>query len=118
MEYIVIKSHRSEYPEPICLKKGEIITIGEEYEGPEDWKNWHFCTTPTHPGGWVPAQIIELLDASTGKVMEDYNAFELDVDAGERLRGLRELNGWVWCQSSAKSLAGWVPLENLEPVQE
>lgn len=30
MEYIVIKSHHSEYPEPICLKKGEIITIGEE----------------------------------------------------------------------------------------
>jgi len=59
VEYIVIKPHRSEYPDPVCLKKGEVITIGEEYDGPEDWKNWHFCTTPTHPCGWVPLENLE-----------------------------------------------------------
>ncbi|WP_053844488.1 DUF6348 family protein [Paracidovorax avenae] len=114
MKYRVIKPHRSEYPEPICLLKDEEVRIGERYEGPEGWDEWYFCATAVHPGGWVPGQVIEQLERGCGKLLEDYSARELDVDEGEVLTGSRMLNGWLWCESSNSSSPGWVPLANLE----
>lgn len=113
VKYLVITQHRSEYPEPITLGKGDLVEIGEEYEGEEGWENWHFCTLAGQAGGWVPGQIIERTDGNTGRVLEDYCAKELDVDVGETLTGLRELNGWVWCCKPAGTQTGWVPASNL-----
>ncbi|WP_080419129.1 SH3 domain-containing protein [Burkholderia ubonensis] len=114
MNYVVTKPHRSEYPNPITLNKGDPLVIGEKYQGPEGWDDWFFCTTPGQAGGWVPLQVIERLDDGTGRALEDYTARELDVDAGEMLIGSRTLNGWVWCERVSRDDAGWVPLRNLE----
>ncbi|EBV7315873.1 ligand-binding protein SH3 [Salmonella enterica subsp. enterica serovar Ohio] len=113
IKYIVTKPHRSEYPEPIQLKKGDALVIGERYEGSEGWEDWFFCTTPGQAGGWVPKQVIEKSTDGTGHALEDYSAQELDVDTNEILVGFRTLNGWAWCQRLASPEAGWVPLENL-----
>lgn len=118
MKYIVIQPHRSEFPDPITFKQGASLTIGEKYEGPEGWEDWYFCTIPGHEGGWVPRQIIERIEGNIGQALEDYTAFELDVDAGEMLMGTRTLNGWVWCQLLSREGEGWVPLENLQPANE
>ncbi|WP_232428084.1 SH3 domain-containing protein [Burkholderia ubonensis] len=114
MNYVVTKPHRSDYPNPITLNKGDPLVIGEKYQGPEGWDDWFFCTTPGQAGGWVPLQVIERLPDGTGRALEDYTARELDVDAGEMLIGARTLNGWVWCERLSHDDAGWVPLRNLE----
>lgn len=49
-----------------------------------------------------------------GIVLEDYTAKELDVNEGESLTGLKELNGWTWCVRTLDSAEGWVPNENLK----
>ena len=112
--YLVIQDHTSEYPEPITFEKGAPLSVGEKHEGPEGWENWIFCESPGQKGGWVPAQIIEIITDKTARAREDYTARELDVQKGELVIGTRVLNGWVWCEKSGSSESGWVPLEILQ----
>lgn len=112
--YVVGKDHTSEYPEPITLEKGAPLCVGEAYRGPEGWDNWLFCESPGQKGGWVPAQIIEIVNDKAGRALEDYTARELNVRRGDLLLGSRILNGWVWCEKAGHPESGWVPLGNLE----
>jgi hypothetical protein len=57
MNYKVIQKHKGNYPNPISLKKGKFIIIGNKYKGPENWNNWVYCHTKENKG-WVPEQII------------------------------------------------------------
>ena len=114
--YKVIEDHVSEYPEPICFPAGTLLTVGEKYDGPEDWNDWFFCHATGQDGGWVPAQIIELLGPETGIALEDYTARELDVKQGDIVLGSRIMNGWVWCEDPIRSESGWVPLDHLHEL--
>lgn len=116
--YRVVRPHESEFPCPITFRKGAPLVVGEEYVGSEGWDNWFLCGTPGQESGWVPGQIIERLDGTVGRALEDYTARELDADKGEVLNGTRELNGWLWCEKTCRSASGWVPLENLEEIPE
>jgi hypothetical protein len=117
-QYLVIKDHTSEYPEPITFAKGAPLAVGEKYEGPEGWDNWLFCETPGQKGGWVPAQVIEFIDDQIARAREDYTARELNVREGDLLLGKRTLNGWVWCESTDSLKSGWVPLANLQELRQ
>jgi hypothetical protein len=117
-QYLVIKDHTSEYPEPITFAKGAPLTVGEKYEGPEGWDNWLFCETPGQKGGWVPALIIEIINDKIALAREDYTARELNVREGDLLLGKRTLNGWVWCKSTDSLESGWVPLANLQEARQ
>ncbi|WP_165666202.1 ligand-binding protein SH3 [Metapseudomonas otitidis] len=119
--FIAHTAHRSEFPEPLAFTAGEPLVIGECYDGQEGWEHWYFCTlpgTPSQPGGWVPAQVIEWGDVvdgiQHGRAREDYTARELDVECGDMLQGGRQLNGWVWCEHLPSLRTGWVPLSVLE----
>lgn len=112
--YLVVRSHQSEFPEPITLSKGAPLLVCERYQGPEGWDDWFLCRTPGQQAGWVPAQIIERLAGDAGQALEDYTARELDVQVGEALAGTRSLNGWMWCERAAEGGSGWVPLANLK----
>ena len=114
--YLVVQDHTSEYPEPITFAKGAFLTVGEKYEGPEGWYDWLFCDTPGQKGGWVPAQIIEVINGRAARAREDYIARELNVQEGDLLLGSRTMNGWVWCKNPGSSESGWVPLANLKEV--
>lgn len=117
-QYLVIKDHTSEFPEPITFEKGTSLTVGEKYEGTEGWENWVFCEAQGQKGGWVPAQLIEVGADNVARALEDYTARELNVRKGELLNGSRTLNGWIWCQKSGSSESGWVPLENLQEARQ
>ncbi|WP_268624664.1 SH3 domain-containing protein [Paenibacillus alvei] len=116
-DYIVIKKHRSNYPNPLTLIKGQSVIMGEKYEGPENWENWIFCTTQSEGNqkisGWVPMQLLDT-KGTEAIVLEDYTARELNVDEGDQLVGHRELNGWRWCTHRMNSEEGWVPEGNLQ----
>lgn len=109
----VINSHRSDYPSPLTLKKGEMVVLDKVYEGAEDWPNWIFCKKLDGSNeGWVPEQLIERRE-NHGLVLEDYSANELNVDVGETLEAIKEMNGWVWCKKVKCDEMGWVPLKNV-----
>ena len=112
--YRVIEEHKTEYPNPILLKIGEKVIIGEESS--QKWANWIFCTKLDRSNnGWVPKQIIKY-DNSFGLILEDYSAKELDIDKGTLVEGIKELNGWVWSKNVETNEIGWIPLEKLETV--
>lgn len=117
MNYIVTAAHRSEFPHPITLRRGQALVVGERYEGPEGWDDWFLCEAEGQQPGFMPAPVIGR-DAQGGAfATEDYCARELDVDPGQILRGLRILNGWAWCVPE-NGEPGWVPLEKLRAIKE
>ncbi|MDJ0624339.1 MAG: SH3 domain-containing protein [Desulfocapsaceae bacterium] len=116
--YLVIQDYSSEYPNPITFAKGASLVVGKKYEGPEDWNDWFFCSTPGQDSGWVPAQIIEIINGNIARAREDYTARELNVQKGDLLLGLKTLNGWVWCENPASSESGWVPIVNLQEINQ
>ena len=111
--YRVIQSRKTNYSVPIVLKKGETVTIGEEYKEKETWKGWVWCET-SEKKCWVPYQIIEKQDEIHGKLKEEYIATELNVEKDDSIEAEKELNGWVWGRNENKNENGWVPLEILE----
>ncbi|MFP4050795.1 MAG: SH3 domain-containing protein [Thermoplasmata archaeon] len=116
MKYKVIKEHKTNHPEPLKLEKGEQVIIDHKYDGPKDWPNWVYCTKiDKSQEGWVPEGIIDK-KFNHGIITENYTAKELDIEVGEELEGIKELNGWLWCRKSSDDEEGWVPLDNLEPL--
>lgn len=116
--YRVHRDHRSEFPEPLTIARGDSLKVGERYDGPEGWDHWFFCQAPGTAGGWVPEQMLERTGDHSARALEDYTARELDVTTGEIVLGSRTLNGWVWCEHTARPESGWVPLAHLEPVPD
>ena len=118
MNYIVIKKYETEYPNPITLTIGEKIVIGEEHEATEseNWENWVYCTKADNSNsGWVPKQIINY---ESGLVLQDYSAKELTIEKGEIVEGIKELNGWLLSKNKSTNEIGWIPMENLKPLNE
>jgi hypothetical protein len=116
VKYVVIEAHRSEYPRPIRFAQGEMLDIGPRYAGEQNWQDWYLCSCAGQEPGWVPAQVIERLGVARGRALEQYCAHELDVDPGQRVLGLRPLNGWLWCRREANGELGWLPAEKLRLV--
>ncbi|WMJ69657.1 ligand-binding protein SH3 [Stenotrophomonas sp. 24(2023)] len=116
MDYEVIAEHRSEFPQPITLVRGQALVVGERYEGPEGWEDWFLCEAEGQQPGFVPAPVIGRTAQGDAFAAEDYCARELDVDVGQRLRGERTLNGWAWCVPVEGGTAGWVPLEKVRAL--
>ncbi|WIY58825.1 SH3 domain-containing protein (plasmid) [Bacillus arachidis] len=116
VDYKVIQKHESNYPNPISLKKGEIIKIENKYEGPENWDNWVYCYTK-ETEGWVPEQIINN-EGKSAFVLEDYIAKELNVEEREIISEIKELNGWLWCQRKTNDEKGWLPKSKLKVLDE
>lgn len=117
MKYLVIKTHRSEYPQPICFAKGDLLSVGHRYEGREGWGDWYLCNCAGQAPGWVPAQLIESLGVGTGRAREHYTAHELDVEPGQWVETLRPLNGWWWCRRLSNGEQGWLPAEVLQSAK-
>lgn len=116
--YIVTKQHTSNYPNPIRLFKGQKVILGKKYEGNIDWNNWIYCyPKDKYLEGWVPTQIIHI-QGEQGLILEDYIAKELEINVGENLLKLKELNGWIWVKRITNSEEGWVPKENVKEVND
>jgi hypothetical protein len=118
MKYAVTIAHRASTRTPLELFKGEFVTFGEVYKGPENWPDWVWCVNSKNAGSWVPLQILERRDDGTAVVLEKYSARELDVDIGDLLTGFEEMNGWEWCVLERNGEAGWVPCEKLRPWED
>lgn len=117
MKHIVIKEHKSDYPDPIKLTKGDLVLVKERHVGLEGWENWLSCTNiKTGKTGWVPEQLLKQENNNT-IATDDYSAHELSVSPGEIVEGLKELNGWLWCRNQNTHELGWLPLNAIKLIE-
>ncbi len=108
MEYKIKKDYKSQYKDPITLSAGDIVTLGEE-EKEEKWKGWIWAEHNSQTG-WIPLQIVDIMPDLKGKIIENYSAKELDVNKGEIVVSIKEMNGWIWVMNE-KNEDGWIPAE-------
>jgi uncharacterized protein YgiM (DUF1202 family) len=106
----VIAAYKSAYPEPLVVRAGEPLTIGQKES---EWPGWLWCTTQEGKSRWVPESYVER-QGDSGIARCHYEATELSVEAGEELIVGREESGWLWCTNQAGQ-SGWVPAEHLQP---
>ncbi|WP_459502316.1 SH3 domain-containing protein [Bacillus sp. C1] len=115
MKYIAVKSHVSNYSNPISLERGDKVLVGSTYDGPEEWNHWVYCKEVRDKReGWVPEQLIRRNTVSEGVMIEKYTAKELNIGIGDILIGSKELNGWIWCEKVNTGEEGWIPKQNVE----
>jgi hypothetical protein len=48
---LVIRQHRSEYPNPITFEAGAGLGVGERSDGSPRWVDWFLCSTPDQEDG-------------------------------------------------------------------
>ena len=96
--YRVVADYRAAYPDPIVMKIGERLRVGDR---DEDNEAWVWCTGESGKAGWVPAAYV-LPDVEAGTALRDYSAPESSVRTG-----------WVGARDE-RGRFGWVPLENVE----
>jgi hypothetical protein len=110
---IVTKDYAAEFADPITLTRGETATLDGRksvWEDNPDWL-WVWGTNAQDKGGWTPCTRLRI-EGSSGVALEDYDARELTVTAGEWVVVQREESGWAWCVVDPNR-AGWVPLSHL-----
>ena len=110
---IVTKDYAAEFADPITLTRGETAALDGRksvWEDNPDWL-WVWGENAQGKGGWTPCTRLRI-EGSQGVALEDYDARELSVAAGERVSAWREACGWAWCVADANR-SGWVPLSHL-----
>jgi len=112
--HAVVKAYQTTVADPITLKRGETIKVGQPYEDDPEWRGWVWCQNDAGQRGWVPQALIAEHGAM-GCVLADYTARELSVQEGEDLGVIRVLNGWAWARR-INGETGWVPLRHLQPL--
>jgi len=107
MKLIMVKEHHSPFPNPIRLKKGELVHIEEKET---EFKGWVWTITKSGEQGWTPEQfLVKGRDGKTAVVKRDYDSCELSVSAGDILTVLQEINEWYRaCKENSET--GWVPV--------
>ncbi len=111
----VIKNHKNEFQVPLLAKNGELVE-GEERE--TEFKGWLWCRNSSGVHGWVPKAYLEPTSKSGQyQFLQDYNARELTVEAGNEVIVMDEESGWAWARTPLGE-EGWIPLENLQDLKE
>lgn len=116
-KYRAVASWQSLYPHPLKLKTGDRVLIDwNKVETDIEWQGWVWGKTSDNEG-WIPEKLVQLVDTNTyhssGIMIEDYSARELDIQAGETVTGDKIFNGWLWCAKIDSDDYGWLPLKVL-----
>ena len=102
----VIKAYQASDPEPLVIRAGERLTVGENSD---QWPAYVWCVNQAGKGGWVPEAFLER-EGDSGVARRDYSAAELTVSVGEELVLGEKAGGWFWATNRA-NCSGWVPAE-------
>ncbi|MCP5061705.1 MAG: hypothetical protein GY936_04475 [Ignavibacteriae bacterium] len=113
--FITIKEWESNYPNPMKLEQNEIVRIKKRENDNPNCKGWIFCET-LNSFGWVPEQIINRIEKNKGLIKEKYSAKEMNINEGEIILELKELNGWKWAKKKIDNSEGWLPNEILKEI--
>ncbi|MBX9400187.1 peptide-binding protein [Lysobacter sp. BMK333-48F3] len=119
MRALVVAGYRAQYHDPIAFERGAVVRLGER---DSEWPAFVWTTLDDGRAGWAPLDWLRPLDpavdgALRAQALRDYDARELDVEAGQRLRLIDELGGWWWAQRE-DGAQGWVPARNLGTIDD
>ena len=108
--YRCVKDYHTPYPDSIHFFKGEIVQMGEEFDGDPDWKDWVRCQASGGREAWIPKSY---LDENEGSLLRDYDARELSLSIGEVLE-IREIVYGFGLAEKKDGSQGWAPMNHLE----
>lgn len=108
----ISKPHKTIYPDPIELDKGDVVILREEGKD-EKWEGWIWAEG-NKKKGWIPTEIIEFTNSKKGIIKEKYSAKELNIEAGEEVIKIKSYYGWAWVRRKINNEEGWVPDEIIE----
>lgn len=104
---IVRQDYECPYPDPINVIAGAIVTPVLDGSVSTDIIGWTWCVAEDGRSGWVPESWCENVGAGW-RLTRDFNALELTVQKGQRLRLLYSESGFVMARTEAGE-QGWVP---------
>lgn len=108
----VADAWRSSYPQPLRVRAGEIIGLGAR---DEEWPAVAWVTRSDGHAGWMPHAWLRPLGDGRAEALRDYDARELNADAGSVVALLHEHGGWWWAER-ADGTRGWLPERHLQPL--
>ncbi len=93
-------NYRAKYRNPVAVVSGESVILGIR---DVDWPEFIWATDPRGRSGWIHQSCLE------GNVLNrDYDARELDANAGDAVRLIELLGGWWWAENEIGE-RGWLP---------
>jgi hypothetical protein len=99
------RNYRTRYRNPIAVKAGETVELGVR---DVDWPEFIWATDTRGRSGWVHQSFLD------GNVaVRDYDARELDANAGDSVRLSEPAGGWWWVENEIGEF-GWLPDRDLE----
>ena len=93
-------NHHARYRNPLAVVAGEKVTLGIR---DVDWPEFIWATDPRGRSGWIH---LSLLKDDT--VLRDYDARELEGNAGDSVRLIELIGGWWWAENEIGE-KGWLP---------
>ncbi|MGA0900550.1 MAG: SH3 domain-containing protein [Luteolibacter sp.] len=114
MQYIANSDYEDRDTEPLILKVGDEVDVGE---ADRTWPGWVWAKNAAGCDGYVPVEFLQKLAGTRHKVIEDFDPCVLTLRRGDVLESLRQIHGWHWCKNSHGE-QGWVAGYLLRPVGE
>ena len=95
------------YDDPIDVRAGDAVVPVSDGSMPTDFMGWTWCVGADGRAGWTPDSWCE--PAADGwRLIRDFNALELTVRPGDRLRLILSESGFLFCETSTGERA-WLP---------
>ena len=113
--HIVHRPYESTNPDPITLRAGELVKVGQKFVADPEWQNWVKCENADGQQGWTPVQLLRI-DGEWATALDTYTAHELTLSTGAKITVTRMLNGWAWAETEEKEW-GWIPARNLTRIE-
>ena len=109
-----IRDYRAQYNNPIRVPAGSMVHVGER---DTEYPAWCWCTAEDGRQGWVPVELLGPVHggAARAPVLQDYNATELSVVAGDILDVVERRSDWIWARTT-DGRVGWLPVTHVTPL--
>ena len=92
--------YRAKNRQPLAVATGETVTLGIR---DVDWPEFFLATDARGRNGWIHQSCLD------GNVaLRDFDARELDANAGDEVRLIELLGGWWWAENEIGE-RGWLP---------
>lgn len=108
----VVDAYRSTCPQALQVRAGEAVGLGAR---DEEWPAFAWVTRRDGRAGWMPHAWLRPLGDGRAEALHDYDATELDVDAGTTVTLHRHHGGWYWAER-ADGARGWLPERHLQTL--
>lgn len=100
------------YASAIAARAGDIVFPVTGTAPETDIMGWTWCRAADGREGWVPDAWC-IVEGSGWRLLRDFDAMELSVSAGDRLRLIHSESGFVFVETMCGA-TGWLPDAVLE----